>query len=150
MYKILLSIFSILLLFGCTSNHTVSAPVEQIPQAGSSDSVAISLSDVTETVKHYQFDAGGVTVKYFAVRGSDGVVRTAFDACEVCYRAKKGYTQVGTDVRCNNCGLSFSIDELGTANRGAGCWPAHLPNEVIGDKVLIKKSDLESGAYLFS
>ncbi len=150
MIKILLSIFSILLLFGCTSNHISSVPADSVPQLGSSDSVAISLSDVTETVKHYQFDANGVMVKYFAVKGSDGAVRTAFDACEVCYRAKKGYAQVGTDVRCNNCGLSFNIDELGTANRGTGCWPAYLPNEVIGDEVLIKKSDLESGAYLFS
>jgi uncharacterized membrane protein len=77
-------------------------------------------------------------------------VRTAFDACEVCYNANKGYSQVGSDMICNNCGLSFKIDGLGTSNKGSGCWPAYLPNEVKGDNVVIKKSDLEAGAYLFS
>lgn len=137
-----------LLIFGCAGQ----AAQESKAQADNDfpDMVWIPLSEVTETVKHFEHDTGGVTVRYFAVRGSDGAVRTAFDACEVCYRSRKGYTQVGNDVRCNNCGLSFNIDDLGTENQGKGCWPAYLSNEVRDGKVFIKNSDLEGGSYLFS
>ncbi|MBU0532879.1 DUF2318 domain-containing protein [Candidatus Micrarchaeota archaeon] len=153
MNKIYLAFLFAIILFGCTAQETVDAGVKSTGVKDSallpSDSISIPLSEITETVKYYQYDAGGVAVRYFAVLGSDGVVRTAFDACEVCYRSGKGYTQVGSDVRCNNCGLSFEIDELGTKNKGNGCWPAYLPHQTNNDKVLIKKSDLEAGSYMF-
>ena len=136
-------------LLGC-AGQSASAPEIQTTKNGPPDSVGIKLSDVSTNVDHYIYDSNGVQIRYFIVKGSDGVVRTAFDACEVCYRSKKGYTQVGNDVKCNNCGLSFQIDGLGTKNKGTGCWPAYLPHEVQGDNVIIKKSDLEAGSYLFS
>lgn len=111
--------------------------------------VEIPVSDITGTMKKYAYQKDGVKIVYFAVKGSDGVVRTAFDACEVCYRAKKGYVQVGNDVVCNNCGIRFRIDDLGYKNRGSGCWPAYLPYEITEDKIVIKESDLDAGAYLF-
>ena len=44
--------------------------------------------------RHYQHAAGnGITVKYFILKSSDGVVRAAFDACDVCWPAGKGYYQ---------------------------------------------------------
>ncbi|MFH1520832.1 MAG: DUF2318 domain-containing protein [Candidatus Micrarchaeota archaeon] len=127
------------------ANPTVTTTTTQ-----AADKITIQLSDVSSTVKYYTYNSGGVAIKYFAVKGSDDKVRIAFDACEVCYRAKKGYTQVGDSVKCNNCGLQFKIDDLGTKNKGSGCWPAYLPNEVQGDKIVIKKIDLEKGKYLFS
>ncbi len=163
MKRLAFGLLLMLALFGCTAQN--AAPPLQAQQPSSDpagiplpdttgtaqpDSVSIPLSGVTESARHYVYNSNGVEIRYFAVKGSDGTVRTAFDACEVCYRAGKGYTQVGNDVRCNNCGLSFSIDALGTKNQGKGCWPAYLPNELADDSVIIKKSDLEAGAYLFS
>ncbi len=152
--KIQLVLLAVILLLGCTSTEGQVAPSQG---GGSSevsdaveDSVWISVSDVSETAGHYEYDSNGVRVKYIAVKGSDGQVRTAFDACEVCYRAKKGYSQQGNDLVCNNCGLKFRIDELGTKNKGQGCWPAYLPHEVKDDKVYIKKADLDAGSYMFS
>jgi len=113
------------------------------------DSISIPLSEIDGTVRFYTREVDGATVRFFAVRGSDGEVRTAFDACEVCYRAGKGYSQSGSDVVCNNCGLRFRIDELGTRNRGTGCWPAYLPHQVEGESIVISRSDLAAGAYLF-
>ena len=146
--KIYLLSLLLVLAFGCTAPET-AAPSGGEDSVQNQDSVLIKLSEISETVKHYTYDAGGTTVKYFAVKGSDGVVRTAFDACEVCYDARKGYSQDGTDVVCNNCGLRFKIDDLGEKNRGSGCWPAYLPHEIDGDEIVIKKTDLESGSYLF-
>jgi len=71
-----------------------------------------------------------VNVKYFVVEAEDGSVKTAFDACDVCYRSRKGYRQEGDDMICNNCGNHYPISGLGTKNlRGGGCWPGYLPNE---------------------
>lgn len=160
-YQIML-ILSLALLFGCVgseqSEQVGSNNIGTTPGSSSgnniqanADLVEIRLSDVSGTVTHYSYKSkNNAEVKYFAVKGSDGIIRTAFDACEVCYNAKKGYSQSGSDVVCNNCGLRFKIDDLGTKNKGAGCWPAYLPHEVKGDKIVIKKSDLEAGAYLFS
>jgi uncharacterized membrane protein len=148
----IIAVLALLMLSGCTGQEASAVASEGGAATDSgtgSDTVVIPLSAVTETVLHYEYDVSGTKVKYFAVRGSDGVVRTAFDACEVCYGAGKGYSQVGSDVLCNNCGLRFKIDELGEKNKGTGCWPAHIPNEIKGDQVVIKKADLEAGAYLF-
>jgi len=111
--------------------------------------ITIPLSELSTTIRKYSYDINGTTVRFFAVLGSDGKVRTAFDACQVCYRAKKGYSQAGSDVRCNNCGRQFAIDDLGTANTGKGCWPGYLPSSASGGDVEIKVSDLQNGAYLF-
>ena len=91
---------------------------------------------------------GGVEISYFAVLGSDGEVRIAFDACDVC-GGYKGYKQVGRDIKCKNCGRVFSIDGLGTQNKGYGCWPSYLPHEIKGNDVLIKTEDILNGKKRF-
>ena len=140
---------AVVLLLGCTqSGSRTAAPSQEVESVP--DSVWISLSDITEQAGYYEYDSGGVKVRYIAVKGSDGEVRTAFDACEVCYQARKGYSQEGSDLVCNNCGLRFQIDGLGTKNQGRGCWPGYLPHEVKEGKVYIKKADLDAGKYLFS
>ncbi len=158
--------FVMILLFGCTESGGVQATGfagsddtigicdaggECDRDAGLGDAyVSIPLSDVSTTLEYYTYDAGGTTVKYFAVLGSDGEPRVAFDACEVCFRSKKGYSQVGASVHCNNCGLQFRIDDLGEENKGAGCWPSHLEHKIESGHVMLKKSDIEAGASLFS
>lgn len=119
---------------------------------GSGNDVIIKRSEISDGEFHYYATAvDGVSVKYFVVMDDNGEVRTAFDACEVCYGAKKGYTQDSDEARCENCGRSFPVDELGVKNKDeGGCWPGYLPNIIEGDDIIIKKSDLEEGKYLFS
>lgn len=136
-YKFLLGILLLVFLVGCSTGNTVA----------NDDYVSIPLSEFSITVQHQQYDYYGTNVRFIATLGSDGLPRIAFDACDVCGDA--GYTQVGTDVRCNNCGRMFSIDGLGSKNKGAGCWPSYLPMKIEGENVLIKKSDLESGVNKF-
>ncbi|MBL7170009.1 MAG: DUF2318 domain-containing protein [Candidatus Aenigmarchaeota archaeon] len=108
--------------------------------------VKIPLSDISEAAKFYEYDS----IRYFVVLAKDGSIKTAFDACDVCYRSRKGYRQEGSDMICNNCGLSFRIDGLGTKNKNpGGCWPGYLPNKIENDNLVIKKSDLESGKFRF-
>jgi len=113
------------------------------------DTISIPLSEISEDMNLMEYQANGVNVRYFIVLGSDGEVRTAFDACDVC-GGNKGYAQNGDDVVCKNCGRVFSIDDLGSKNRGGGCWPSYLPHQIQGNNVIIQKSDLEAGAFRFA
>ncbi|MBS1267216.1 MAG: hypothetical protein MAG795_01188 [Candidatus Woesearchaeota archaeon] len=110
--------------------------------------IKIPLDELSEEVKFYEYDDGGVNIKYFAVLGSDGEPRTAFDACDVC-GGYKGYQQVGEDIKCRNCGRVFKIDGLGTKNKGYGCWPSYLPHEVKGNNVIIEIKDIQEGRRRF-
>lgn len=97
--------------------------------------------------RHFQIDIGdGISVRYFVIKSSDGVLRAAFDACDVCWYSKKGYYQEGDYMVCRNCGKRFAsikVNEL----RG-GCNPAPLEREVVGENLVIQvKSILEGRKY---
>ncbi len=139
-----LAILLVILVSGCTSPDVTGDVV-----AGS-DVMLIPVSDIGSQAKWYEYNSGGTTVRFFAVKASDGSIKTAFDACDVCYASRKGYSQDGSYMVCNNCGNKYPIDGLGTENkRGGGCWPGYLPSSVQGDNIIIKKSDLDSNAWRF-
>ena len=111
--------------------------------------IRIPLLDIDSKVSFYTYNANGVEIRYFAVKGSDDEIHVAADACDVCYDANKGYRQIGNVMSCINCGKEFPINSIGTENVAGGCWPSYLPIEVIEDSVIIKISDLESKKYMF-
>jgi hypothetical protein len=111
-------------------------------------------SEVTSTAKYYSYThmlsaTEKKELEYILVRASNGDIKTVFNACDVCYLAYKGYSQSGTQLRCNNCGNRFEIDGLGNKNTGGTCNPGYLPHTIDGDNVLINVSDLVTGAYYF-
>ena len=61
-----------------------SNPNDQTP-TGPDDFVSIPLSDITDNARWYEYDLGSSKIKFFAVRATDGTVKTGFDACDVCY-----------------------------------------------------------------
>ncbi|MBI3950295.1 MAG: DUF2318 domain-containing protein [Acidobacteria bacterium] len=103
--------------------------------------VRIPVSDVSDgRAKFYNYTLpSNREISFFVVKSSDGVVRAAFDACDVCFKSHKGYWQEGDDVVCNNCGRHFpsvSVNEV-----QGGCNPAPLARAVEGDQLVIKASD---------
>ena len=127
------------------SQEVVKSPLSNITKA--QDVVKIPLSNITNTLSFYTYKSNGTAIKFFAVKGTDGNVHVAFDACDVC--GPKGYKQSGNDVVCNNCGKHFAINDIGTANLKGGCWPSHLPMSVSGNSVVIKTSDLVTKESVF-
>lgn len=118
--------------------------------ASTEENIKISLSEISGNVKWYEYDSNGVKVRFFAVKASDGSIKTGFDACDICYKNKKGYRQEGNYLVCNNCGKRFAISGLGTENKNpGGCWPGYLPSYVSGEELTIKKADLEGGRWRF-
>lgn len=98
-------------------------------------------------VYHFDYSADGLTIRYFIVKSSDGVIRAAFDACDVCWPAGKGYDQDGNEVVCRNCGRRFAsllVNEV-----QGGCNPAPLKRTVQGDKLIIKVDDILAGKAYF-
>jgi uncharacterized membrane protein len=109
------------------------------------DNLVFPTSQVTTTAQYFKFDSGGKEVKFFAVKGSDGQIHTAFDACDVCYDAQKGYVQQGSQMMCRNCGNKYSTNAIGTSNKSGGCWPGYMERSIEGGNVVISLSELNRG-----
>lgn len=92
-------------------------------------------------------ETGGRQFHYFALRSSDGKYRAAFDACDVCFRANRGYRQEGNLMVCNQCGQSFPSVKVNEVK--GGCNPAPLARTVEGQYLVIKKGDIAAGKDYF-
>jgi len=128
---------------GGAETATAAAPVA----AGGAD-VTIPVADLADgQAKYYSYDAGGVEVKYFVMKSTDGEYRAAFDACDVCYPNKKGYSQQGGVMVCNNCGQQFDSTQI-NEKRG-GCNPSPIERTVDGQSLVLKTADLQAGVKYF-
>jgi uncharacterized membrane protein len=91
--------------------------------------------------------AAGTEIRFFLMKSSDGVVRAAFDTCDVCYRERRGYRQSGDSMICNNCGRAFASRDINVLQ--GGCNPAPIERTLQGDRVVLRASALEQGAIYF-
>src|ERR1044071_8377539 len=112
------------------------------------EGVSVPLSELSGKARFYEYKAAsGKTVRFFAVKSSDGVYRAALDACDTCFAAKKGYTQEGDDMVCNNCGMHFPSAKVNEVK--GGCNPVGLERKVAGDTLNISAKELEAGTSYF-
>jgi uncharacterized membrane protein len=110
---------------------------------------AVSMFDDGKA-RHFQYaDAESkTTISYFILKSTDGVIRAAFDACDVCWRAGKGYYQEGSSMVCRNCGRSFESVMVNEVQ--GGCNPAPLQRTIENDLVVIQVDDLLKGQTYFN
>lgn len=98
--------------------------------------------------RHYLYKhSDSEWIRFFVVKSTDGVIRAAFDACDVCFRAKKGYVQQGDDMICINCGLKFRTDKINEVH--GGCNPGALKRTVKDGNVIVTQQDALSGLRYF-
>lgn len=97
--------------------------------------------------RHFKYDHNELTLKYFILKSSDGVIRAAFDACDVCWRAGKGYYQSGDFMVCRNCGRQFASVLVNEVK--GGCNPAPLSRSIEGDQLVIRIDDIIEGKQFF-
>ena len=98
--------------------------------------------------KYFQYPAdNGITVRFFILKSSDGVIRAAYDACDVCWREGKGYYQDGDHMVCRNCGQRFASVKVNEIK--GGCNPAPLERTLVGNKLIIKTADILQGVPYF-
>jgi uncharacterized membrane protein len=86
-------------------------------------------------------------IDFFVLKSHDGVLRAAFDACDVCYRERQGYRQQGDEMICVNCGQRFSSDRINEVK--GGCNPAPLARNLANGNLVINEQDLRLGARYF-
>jgi uncharacterized membrane protein len=111
--------------------------------------VTISTDKLADGKVHfYKFQDSGKEIAFFAVKATDGSYKTAFDACDACYKSRKGYEQAGDKMNCKNCNQKFAIDRLGP-NATGGCNPGFLPHQFNNNQITIKTSDIKNGARYF-
>jgi hypothetical protein len=115
---------------------------------GVNGEVHIEISAVNDGKAHYySFKDGEKEIKMFVIKSPDGLIRAAFDACDVCFPEKKGYTQEGDFMVCNNCGRKFHSDRVNTVE--GGCNPAPLKRQEVDGKLVILVEDIIPGARFF-
>jgi uncharacterized membrane protein len=126
--------------FGLGSKHAAVRP--------QGDAVRIPLAEINDGAAHfYELSDGGKGIRFFVVQSRDGVVRAAFDACDVCYHSRKGYTQDGAQMVCVNCSQRFDVARVNEVK--GGCNPAPLERRVDGDTLSIPLAALRAGANFF-
>ena len=116
----------------------------------SADKVTYAVSTFDEgTAKYYEYPGSdGTTIRYFILKSTDGVIRAAFDACDVCWQAGLGYEQSGNVMVCRNCGRQFESTRINEVK--GGCNPAPLTRTIDGDKLIIEVKDILAGKQYFN
>ena len=116
--------------------------------AAQDGAVRVPLTTFDDYKAHfYTYMTNGRPVEFFVVKSQDGVVRAAFNACDVCFQAKLGYRQEGDVMICNNCGRRFPTDQINEVQ--GGCNPSPLTRTVSGDTIIILDTDLAQGLSFF-
>jgi uncharacterized membrane protein len=114
----------------------------------SAGKVSIPVAELNDGQAHfYSYKGQGEKMTFFVIKGTDGTLRAAFDACDVCYKEKKGYEQKGEQMICKNCNMAFPVAKIGTVS--GGCNPSPLKSTQNGATLEIASGDLEGGAHYF-
>ena len=119
------------------------------PAAANSTFVSFPVSLFDDgKARHFEHVDGHMTIRYFILKSSDGIIRAAFDACDVCWRAGKGYYQDGDYMVCRNCGRRFASVLVNEVK--GGCNPAPLIRSVENNKLVIQIKDIQQGRQFFN
>lgn len=138
----------VLTIFVASSAHALFGLGKYATVEAKDGVVTIPVADVDDGNAHYFiYEKDGFEVKFFLLKSNDGVIRAAFDACDVCFREKKGYTQDGDFMVCNNCGQKFHSSRINEVK--GGCNPSPLARVFDDKTITIKEADIMSGRGYF-
>ena len=118
-----------------SSNNTESKAINL--EADESGNIVIDTTNIGSKASFYTYDADGTTIRLFAVKASDGTIRMAFNTCQVCNPSPKAYfVQSGKNFICQNCGNSFSTDNIGKERGGCNPIPITTDERIDGDNTI--------------
>jgi uncharacterized membrane protein len=131
------------------SNGSVSAAEAAVTPATNGSEVTYPESAFADgKAKFFDYKTSdGRKVRYFVIKSSDGVIRAAFDACDVCWESGKGYKQDGDFMVCQNCGRRFQSTKVNVVT--GGCNPSALTRTIRDGRVVITAQALDEGRRLF-
>lgn len=117
-------------------------------EAAADGTVRFAKADFADgKARFYRYQGQHGAIDFFLVKSQDGIIRAAFDSCDVCYKELKGYRQEGPEMVCNNCDQRFKTNLVNVVK--GGCNPAPLERQQVGSEVVITTAALEKGAGYF-
>jgi uncharacterized membrane protein len=127
---------------------TVGHPAYPLAMSEDGATVQFLASELKDgAARHYTYMYGSQPIEFFLLESRDGVVRAAFNACDVCYGARQGYRQSGDLMVCLNCGRRFASNRINVVQ--GGCNPAPLDRRIEGEYVVIDVEDIVRGYRFF-
>ena len=151
-----LPILIVLVVLGIGGTYFLKSPAVKGPSVQESNTTHTSQTQVTYEASSFEDGAArhfahttddGITIKYFVLKSADGIIRAAFDACDVCWPAGLGYYQEADKMVCRNCGRKFASIMVNEVK--GGCNPAPLNRRVENGKVVIEIADILTGRQYF-
>jgi hypothetical protein len=147
--KCLGALLLVIAFLGAMGVATRAAAKDTAPAAGIPDaSYPASMFDDGKARYFKVKSPDGVTIRYFVMKSSDGIIRAALDACTVCWREAKGYTQKDDVMVCNNCGRRFPSVKINVVT--GGCNPIALTRNLEGGQVIIRGAHILEGKRYFA
>lgn len=114
--------------------------------------IVINTSKISQEATFYQYNTNGTTMEFFAVKASDGTIRTALNTCQICQGSPYAYfEQNGDAFQCQNCGNIFYRDKIELQKNG--CNPIPITGEIkeqTDTEITISADELEEMSSLFT
>jgi uncharacterized membrane protein len=128
-----------------------SAALNQRKPVIANQDLVIQIADLTENALFYPVDIDGMRIEVLAVKAPDGTIRTAFNACQVCYSSGRGYfVQEGTVLVCQNCGRRYRMSQVERQAGGCNPEPIFPANKTVTNSTItISKEYLKQAKALF-
>lgn len=143
---VLVIAFVVVCVRSMSGSELTLAAAETMP---SGTDVALPMSTFADgRARFYRYvTAAGRETRFFVLKSADGEVRAALDACDFCFRQRRGFRQVGDHLICNNCGRTISAQHVSVSK--GDCNPVPLERTIDGDRVIVRVAALESGDRYF-
>lgn len=105
--------------------------------------VVIQIADISDAATFYDLEVNGAPMGLFAVKASDGTVRTAFNTCQICNGSPYAYfKQEGDKFQCQNCGNIYGVDMIETERGGCNPVPIMEGEKTVTDTEIIIPANL--------
>ena len=116
------------------------------------DVLRIPTADITSTASFFPIEVDGTQMEVFAIKASDGTIRTAFNTCQSCFTSGAGYyVQEGNYLICQNCGFQFTPDQVEIQSGGCNPWPIFPENKTVTeDSIEIDYEFLSEATIIFA
>lgn len=116
------------------------------------DSLVIKTDDLSEDAAFYPIEVDGTEMEVIAVKDAEGTIRTAFNTCQICYDSGNGYyKQEGDKLVCQNCGNSFTMDQVGETAGGCNPYPILDDDKTVTeDEIQISYDFLKESSDIFA
>ncbi len=149
MAGILLALAFVVVLAGCSKTNIEAKGGSDFMSADGD--LVIPVSDITDKPSFFPAEVDGIKLEVLAVKTSDGVIRTAFNTCQVCYGSPQAYfEQNGDYLVCQNCGNRFAMTQVEVESGGCNPWPIFPEDKTVdSENITITNEYLKEATVIF-